>query len=48
MEGMFLVVKLFDYSDCILLEEASEIAKVGILVEFVEDGARGIFEVRGG
>jgi hypothetical protein len=45
VEGVFLVVELFNYSDCILLEEASQIAEVGILVEFVEDGARGIFEV---
>jgi hypothetical protein len=42
MESVFVVVELFDYSDRILLEEAGEVAEVGVLVEFVEDGARSV------
>jgi hypothetical protein len=48
MEGVFVLVKLFYYGDGILFEEARQVAEVGVLVEFVEDGAGGIFEVGGG
>ena len=42
---MLVFVDFLDDGERILFEEAGEVAEIGVLVEFVEDGAGGVFEV---
>jgi hypothetical protein len=36
---VLVLVELFYYGEGVLFEEAGEVAEVGVLVDFVEDGA---------